>query len=31
LNFTLAPYIIINGILFLLYVLVGYSIIKALK
>jgi hypothetical protein len=31
LNFTLAPYIIVNGILFLLYVLVGYGVIKALR
>jgi hypothetical protein len=31
LNFTLAPYIIINGILFLLYIVIEYGIIKALR
>jgi hypothetical protein len=31
LNFTLASYIIINGILFLLYIAIEYGIIKALK
>ncbi|MDR2159455.1 MAG: hypothetical protein LBP23_05235, partial [Treponema sp.] len=31
LDFTLAPYIIINGILFLLFIMIGYSIINALK
>ena len=30
-KFAFAPYIIINGILFLLFILVGYGIIKALK
>jgi hypothetical protein len=30
-SFSLAPYIIINGISFLLYVLIGYGIIKALQ
>ena len=27
----LAPYVIVNGILLVLYVLIGYSIVKALK
>jgi hypothetical protein len=31
LNFTLASYIIINGILFLLFVTIEYAIIKALR
>jgi hypothetical protein len=31
LNFTLAPYIIINGILFLLFITIEYAIIKALR
>jgi hypothetical protein len=31
LSFTLASYIIINGILFLLYIVIEYAIIKALK
>jgi hypothetical protein len=31
LNFTLPPYIIINGILFLLYILIGYGVTRALK
>jgi hypothetical protein len=30
LDFTLAPYIIINGILFLLFIVIEYAIIKAL-
>ena len=28
---ALAPYVIINGILFLFYILIGYGIVKALK
>jgi hypothetical protein len=31
LNFTVAPYIIINGILFLLFMVIEYAIIKALR
>jgi hypothetical protein len=31
LNFTLAPYIIINGILFLLFIVIEYAIITALR
>jgi hypothetical protein len=31
LTFTLASYIIINGILFLLYILIGYGVVKASK
>jgi hypothetical protein len=31
LNFTLPPYIIINGILFLLFIALEYAIIKAIK
>jgi hypothetical protein len=31
LNFTLASYIIINGILFLLFITIEYAIIKALR
>jgi hypothetical protein len=30
-NFTPAPYVIINGVLFLLFILIEYAIIKALK
>jgi hypothetical protein len=31
LDFTLAPYIIINGILFLLFIVIEYAIIRALS
>ncbi|MDR2068439.1 MAG: hypothetical protein LBP71_01045 [Spirochaetaceae bacterium] len=31
LNFTVASYVIINGILFLLFIMIEYSIIKALR
>jgi len=31
LNFSFAPYIIVNGITFLLYVLIEYAIVRALK
>jgi hypothetical protein len=30
-TFSLAPYIIVNGILFLIFILISYGIIRALK